>query len=130
MFTISAKGFVNSLQILAVPGGTIKPDSWASRGPKPEKQSGGQAERMEVDDVLGAGTSDEDDLPEESTPAPVSAAVGPVRTKAKVVPDYVLVAALSKEPRLGRWMTTQEKGVRNGCLVVCLRKEEVEGVLE
>lgn len=52
------------------------------------------------------------------------------RARAKAQPDLLLVAALSKEPRLGRWSRVTGDGTRNGTLIVQLKKGDATAVLE
>jgi ribosomal RNA-processing protein 9 len=44
--------------------------------------------------------------------------------RAKAQPDLLLVAALSKEPRLGRWSRVAGDGTKNGTLIVKLVRGE------
>ena len=92
LFDIPAHGFVNSLQILAIPSGVYE---------------------------AGLTAASDDGL------APAER-----RARAKAQPDLLLVAALSKEPRLGRWSRVTGDGTRNGTLIVQLKKGDATAVLE
>ncbi|WVR04847.1 hypothetical protein IAU60_001859 [Kwoniella sp. DSM 27419] len=73
--TIPTTGFVNALQILSFPTGTITPSSLVSSEETPETVTEGKKAKSEI----------------------------------------YLVAAVSQEPRLGRWMT--DKSAKNGVVV-------------
>lgn len=100
---IPALGFVNSLQLTAVNAGIIDSNQWNK-----EKAS-----------TIEDAPEDVDVDMQSEVAAPVA-----TRSRAKPDPDYLLVAALSKEPRLGRWMDVKSvKGVKNGTLIVHLKRE-------
>jgi ribosomal RNA-processing protein 9 len=82
--SIPINGFVNSMQFISVPSGTVQSSSWST--------------------TVAEGTEDSAD------------------SRGKVAgdkQDLLLVAAVSQEPRLGRWMRLKE-GVKNGALIVHL----------
>ncbi|KZT34096.1 WD40 repeat-like protein [Sistotremastrum suecicum HHB10207 ss-3] len=91
---IPAMGFVNSLQLISVPGSYIDEAAWARSSSPPST----------ADDTVDAN----------GTAVPIG--------KAKKADSVVLLsAALGQEPRLGRWMRMSgEEGVRNVALVVAL----------
>ncbi len=94
LFDIPAHGFVNALQILAIPSGVY--------------ETGLTTTSADVVDVPSAEK----------------------RARAKAQPDLLLVAALAKEPRLGRWSRVTGDGTKNGTLIVQLKRGDTTAVLE
>ncbi|GHJ83915.1 hypothetical protein NliqN6_0317 [Naganishia liquefaciens] len=90
--SIPAVGVVNSLQLLAVPHGKLKSDDW--------QKVASESEEM---DVEGNG------LIEKSS------------KRARIPADVLLVAAMGREPRLGRWIKVKD-GAKNGTLLIHLGK--------
>lgn len=90
--SIPAAGVVNSLQLLAVPHGKLKTDDWQKVGP--------ESEGMDVEEN--------------------GAAEKPSK-RARIPADVLLVAAIGREPRLGRWIKVKD-GAKNGTLLVHLGK--------
>lgn len=90
--SIPAAGVVNSLQLLAVPHGKLKTDDWQRVVP--------ESDGMDVEDN--------------------SAAEKPSK-RARIPADVLLVAAMGREPRLGRWIKVKD-GAKNGTLLVHLGK--------
>ncbi len=126
VFDIPAKGFVNSLQLIAIPHGVLDSSQW---GKKREKK-GGDGDAMDIDGegkqvngIDGSEDEEADDFFAEPVVKvkPVTViATKPTGNKAKQAPDFLLVAAVAREPRLGRWMSVN-KGVRDGTLLVHLK---------
>jgi hypothetical protein len=158
LFDVPARGFVNSLQILAVPTRNVQPDKWISdklRKEQTDKKTAekkerrrlkrhgeagqananatedtdaeGPAEGIEVDGISDLDEDEEvgdedEDMKGSTTPSP--AAQNKTRTvSAKADPEILLIASLSREPRLGRWDVMKERSVRNGTLIVHLGKQ-------
>lgn len=168
LFDLPAQGFVNSLQLLAVPPRNVQPDKWVDDKLRKRQQAikvkakkarrfakrHGQGQDAEMKDqdgtVAGEGMGDDgqqgagadqhspmanghsqdeemdydssdDELDEENGKvAKLERKLAP----SKVEPEILLVASLAREPRLGRWDVLNEKGVRNGALVVHLGKQK------
>lgn len=93
--SIPAAGVVNSLQLLAVPNGRLRTDDWQKLG----------------SNVDGMNEDDDDET--------TAKARQPKR--AKIPADILLVAAVGREPRLGRWLKVKD-GAKNGTLLVHLGK--------
>lgn len=94
--SIPAAGVVNSLQLLAVPNGKLTTDDW-----------------QKLSTVVDGMDEEEDGV----------AAAGKTRQpkRAKIPADILLVAAVGREPRLGRWIKVKD-GAKNGTLLVHLGK--------
>lgn len=97
--SIPAAGVVNSLQLLSVPHGKLRTDDW-------QKLSSA---------TNGMDEGENGGVPEEG--------VEKIRQpkRARVPADLLLVAAVGREPRLGRWIKVKD-GAKNGTLLVHLGK--------
>lgn len=91
--SVPAAGVVNSLQLLAVPNGKLRTDDW-------QRPS------------LATDAMDQDD-------GDASAEKARQPKRAKIPADILLVAAVGREPRLGRWIKVKD-GAKNGTLLVHL----------
>lgn len=76
-----------------------------------------------VDGEQDGEDSDEEMDSEDEVAAVSGKKVNPVTAKAD--PEILLLASLSREPRLGRWEVLKERSIRNGTLVVHLGKQSV-----
>lgn len=165
---ISAKGYVNSLQLLAVPPRNVQPDKWVDervrkahkdkvRAAKKErrklKRQDGLSTPMDQDEAAegaltkdeiksvspdadldpedeGANSDEELDASEDDdgTDEDGETRIARLRRQinpAKVNPEILLFASLSREPRLGRWDVIKAKDVKNGTLVVHLGTQSI-----
>jgi hypothetical protein len=112
------------------------------RHPNPDKADGDDVEvPMEADgdsadvdadqaDAVNGVDEEQDgeDSDEEMDAEDEVAAVSGKKVKsvtAKADPEILLLASLSREPRLGRWEVLKERSIRNGTLVVHLGKQSV-----
>jgi ribosomal RNA-processing protein 9 len=93
--SVPAAGVVNSLQLLAVPNGKLRTDDWQKPSPA--------TDAMDQDD--GDASAEQARQPR----------------RAKIPADILLVAAVGREPRLGRWIKVKD-GAKNGTLLVHLGK--------
>lgn len=83
---------MNSLQLLAVPHGKLKTDDW--------KKVTAESDGMDVEENGSAEKQSK---------------------RARIPADVLLVAAMGREPRLGRWIKVKD-GAKNGTLLVHLGK--------
>lgn len=107
LFSISAPGFINSLQLLQPPRSSlqkaiIKPELWKAR--------------LKVKQERGEAADSAPTLVNGDSSKPVNGS-GSVPGRKEMVPP-ILVAAIGSEPRLGRWM--KDKKVKSAGLVVPL----------
>ena len=105
--TLSCAGFINGLQMMSVQAAKVDLKSFASSG---EAQTDG-ASSLTV--ANGAAEADSVDPEMEG-----EAAVGQSKKRSNGQ-TVVLAAAVSQEPRLGRWMRIKD-GVQNGLFVAAL----------
>nr|AOR51842.1 Rrp9 [Phaffia rhodozyma] len=100
LFTIPAKGFVNSLQLITPSSSILDFTNWRSQN------------KSASSSVSSLSPSEEDETTK--TTATVSKGAQPESS-------ILLVACVGQEPRLGRWMKLKrEDGVRNGVVIAHL----------
>lgn len=87
--TLSAPGIINSLQLLTVPAQTASAYAWASA-------TADKSKSQHIVDGDGPLTT--------QPPHPTPASKSRTNPDLKAQPSLLVVAALGREPRLGRWL--------------------------
>ena len=145
-----ARGFVNSLQLISVPPRNVQPDKWISnkarkeqvdrkkiekkerrrikRHPTEAKVNGDDADLTDGDAAVDGAQEDDSEKEQSDEDMDADEPMTASEKKAKIVaakadPEILLLASLSREPRLGRWEVLKDRNIRNGTLVVHLGKQ-------
>lgn len=116
LFSVPAPGFVNALQLVR-PKLTPQPARWRRRGGLAASEGNVVSKDAAEDQPESpAPASDDDEEEDEEAPAAATAS-----TSRKAERSPLLIVALGREPRMGRWHKLgAEAGARNGALVVPL----------